>query len=109
MGSARRKNAIFWLKMFQKVRKNAFFGLFFQNFACGAENLTKIGTKQRFGRARKINWVDLKKSSTKFSKIFRKSHTPPSPRENPRSAPVPSVEKNHFENFDFSSHFERLN
>ena len=29
--------------------------------AWGPENLAKIGTKQRFGRAQKINLVDLKK------------------------------------------------
>ena len=32
-GSARRKNATFLVKVFQKVPKNAFFGLFFQNFS----------------------------------------------------------------------------
>ena len=66
--------------------KNAFFGLFFQNSACGAKNLAKIETKPWFGRARKINFVDLKKRSSKFSKFFWKS-APPPPRENPRSAP----------------------
>ena len=54
--------------------KNAFFGLFFQNFACGAENLAKIGTKQCFGRAREINLVHLKK---KVDKIFEKILDPP--------------------------------
>ena len=57
--------------------KNAFFGLFFQNFACGAKNLAKIGTKRCFGRARKINLVDLKKRPSKFSKIFWKPTPPP--------------------------------
>ena len=63
-------------EVFQKVSENAFFGLFFQKFACGAEN-AKIGTKQCLGRARKINLVDLrKKVEKKFSKIFE---NPPPP------------------------------
>ena len=33
-GSARQKNAIFLVKIFQKVPKNAFFGGFLKNFAC---------------------------------------------------------------------------
>ena len=73
------KKPNFSVKIFQKVPKNAFFGLFFQNSACGAKNLTKIGTKPCFGRARKINLVDLKNF---FLKIR------PPPRENPRSAPI---------------------
>ena len=43
--------------------QNAFFGLFFQNFARGAENLAKTGTKPSFKKVA------------------------PTPRENPRSAP----------------------
>ena len=39
-------------------------------FACGAENFANIGAKQCFGKARKINLVDLKKKSSKFWKIF---------------------------------------
>ena len=35
------KKRNFLVKIFQKVPKNAFFGLFFQIFACGAENLAK--------------------------------------------------------------------
>ena len=45
----------------------------------------KIGAKQCFGRARKINLVDLKKK--KGRQNFGKSAPPPPPRENPRSAP----------------------
>ena len=41
---------------------NTFFGLFFQNFACGAEGLAKLGPFYCFGRARKIKQVDLTKS-----------------------------------------------
>ena len=71
MGRARRKKRNFSVKIFQKVPKNAFFGLFFQNFACSAKSLAKIGTKQCFGRARKINLVYLKK--------FFENHPPPPP------------------------------
>ena len=51
------KKRNFSVKIFQKVPKNAFFGLFFQNFACGARSF----------------------------EIFLKIRPPP--RENPRSAP----------------------
>ena len=33
----------FFVKIFEKVPKNAFSGQLFQNFACGAENLAKQG------------------------------------------------------------------
>ena len=36
--------ADFLVKIFQKLPKNAFYGPFFQNFACGAENLAKMGS-----------------------------------------------------------------
>ena len=84
-GGARAKKTQFFGQNFPKSPKNAFFGLFFQNFACGAKIFAKTGTKLCVGRARKINSVDLtKKRSTKFLKI----RPPPPPRENPRSAPV---------------------
>ena len=35
---APKKNQVFLVKIFQKVPKNAFFGLFFEKFACEAEN-----------------------------------------------------------------------
>ena len=54
---------------FSKSAQKRLFRLFFQKFACGAENFAKIGIKQCFGRARKINLVDLKKMS-KFWKVF---------------------------------------
>ena len=79
------KKRDFLVKIFQKVTKNAFFGLFFQSFDCGAENLAETGSKPGLGRARKIISVDLKKRSTKFSKIFENPRPPL--RENPRSAP----------------------
>ena len=73
-GSARQKKCIFLVKIFQKVPKNAFLCRpVFQDFACGAKNFTKTGFFQCFGRARKINSVDLKKRSTKF---FWKSALP---------------------------------
>ena len=71
---ARRKNAIFLVKIFQKVPENAFVGLFFQNFACGAENVTKKVFLEFY-------FVDLKKGRKNFQK------SPLTPRENPRSAP----------------------
>ena len=83
------KNAIFLSTFFKKCPKTAFFLLFFQKFACGAENFAKIGAKQCFGRARKINLVDLKKKVVKILENFLKIRPPP-PRENPRSAPAPS-------------------
>ena len=55
---AKKRN--FLANLFQKELRNAFFGLFFQNFACVAEKLDNIGTKQCFGRAQKITFVDLK-------------------------------------------------
>ena len=60
------KKRNFFVKIFQKVPKNGFFDCF-----------VKVGARQCFGRARKINLVDLKKKrSSKFWKIFRKSAPP---------------------------------
>ena len=61
-----KKNAIFFVKIFQKVPENGFFDLFFQKFACGVEIFPKTVSFYCFRRARKINLVDLKKRS-KFS------------------------------------------
>ena len=63
------KKRDFFIKIFQKESKNAFFGLFSQNVGCGAENLGKTGTKSCLGRAQKINSLDLKKSQQNFLKI----------------------------------------
>ena len=63
---ARAAKTRFFGQHFPKSAKNAFFGLFFQNFSSGAENLAKIVIKQCSGRARKINLDDQKKMSTKF-------------------------------------------
>ena len=67
--------------------RTPFLAYFFQKFACGAENLATIGTKQRFGRARKINLVDLKKTVDKIVPKFFENPPPPPPppRENPSS------------------------
>ena len=48
-GKRAEKNAIFFGKIFQKVSKNAFFGLFFQSFACGAESLSKTDLLSALG------------------------------------------------------------
>ena len=49
--------------------KNAFFWTLFSNFACGAKNFAKTGTKPCLGAPRKINSVDLKKKLKFFLKI----------------------------------------
>ena len=52
----------FFCQNFSKSAQKRLFGLFFfQKFACRAENSAKIGAKQCFRRAVKINLVDLKK------------------------------------------------
>ena len=57
------KKRNFLVKIFQKVPKNAFFGLFFfLKFACGAANC--------LGRAQKINSVDLEKKVDKIFEMF---------------------------------------
>ena len=61
------KKTLFFVKNFLTV---------FQKLACGAENLAKVGAKQCFGRARKINLVDLKKSRQNFEKFCE--NPPPS-------------------------------
>ena len=64
-GERAEKTQFFGQNFFKKCLKTPFLA-FFQNFACGAENLSKIGTKQCLGRARKINLVDLKKGRQYF-------------------------------------------
>ena len=41
-GARRKKNVIFWSQFSKTCLKTTFFGLFFQSFACGAENLAKM-------------------------------------------------------------------
>ena len=71
------KKRDFLVKIFQKVHENAFYGLFFQNFVCGADNFIKTETKPSLGRARKINSVDLKKKVDKIFENFLKTRPPP--------------------------------
>ena len=87
MGSARQKKTRFFRQHFSKSAQKRLVWLLFQKFTCGAENFAKIGAKQCFGRASKINLVDLKKKGRQnFGKFFE-NPSPPPPRENPRSAP----------------------
>ena len=66
-GGARAKKTRFFCQNFSKsAPKTAFLYTVFQKFACYAENFAKIVAKQCFGRARKINLVDLKKKLSKF-------------------------------------------
>ena len=48
---------IFWSKIVQKVLKNAFLGLLFQNFDCGAEILPKQGLFSALGELEKSIWL----------------------------------------------------
>ena len=68
-GGARQKKRDFFVKRFQKLPKNGFFDYFFKKLPA-AKNLAKIGAKQCFGRARKINLVDLKKKVVKDFDFF---------------------------------------
>ena len=72
-------------KIFQKVPKNIiFFGLFF-NILSAAQKIGEKTGSFLFGRARKINLVDLKKKFDKIFEVFLKIRPP---QENPRSAPA---------------------
>ena len=74
------KKTRFFCQNFSKSAQKWLFLLFFQKFACGAEILAKIGAKQCFGKARKINLVDLKKGLNFVLKIrppFEKILDPP--------------------------------
>ena len=72
------KKTRFFCNIFSKSAQKRLFWLFFQKFACGPENFAKIGAKQSFGRARKINLVDLKKKVVKILENFLKIRPPPS-------------------------------
>ena len=65
------KKRDFFVKIFQKLPENGFSDCFFFKNLTAAQK-AKVGAKQCFGRARKINLVDLKKKkrSSKFWKIF---------------------------------------
>ena len=56
---------------FSKNAQKCSKGKNFQKFACGPENLAKIGEQQCLGRARKIKLVDLtKKGRQNFGNFF---------------------------------------
>ena len=67
------KKRDFLVKIFQKVPKNAFFGLFFQIFACGAKNFAKTGTKPCIRESSKNQFGRPKKKVDKIFEIFWKS------------------------------------
>ena len=72
------KKTRFFCQNFSKSAQKRLFLLFFQKFACGAEHLAKIGAKHCFGRALKINLVDLKKKKSRPNfRIFFKNPPPP--------------------------------
>ena len=50
------KKTQFFCQNFSKIVQKRTFWLFFQKFACGAENLAKVGAKQCFGSAQKSIW-----------------------------------------------------
>ena len=59
-GGASSEKRDFLFKIFQNGPKNVFFELFFfQNFAYGGVIWAKTGSLWCFGRARKLNMVDL--------------------------------------------------
>ena len=73
-GEARGEKTQFFGQIFQKVPKNAFLdSFFFQNFAC---LVTKTVSFKCFGRAQKINLVELKTRSSKFSIFCLKIRSP---------------------------------
>ena len=78
-GGASAKKTQFFCQNFSKSAQKRLFWLFFQKFACGAENFSKKGAKQWSGRARKVNLVNLKKKKVvKILEIFLKIRPPPS-------------------------------
>ena len=74
-GSARRKNAIFWSNFSKKCPKTPFWPVF-SKFCLRLKTFDQKRSFWCFGRARKIKLIDLKKSSTRFSKFFWKSAPP---------------------------------
>ena len=55
------KKTKFFCQNFSKSAQKRLFDCFFKNLPAAQKLFTKIGAKQCFGRARKINLVDLKK------------------------------------------------
>ena len=62
--------------------------MFFQKFACSAENLAKVVANTVLWESSKNQFGQPKKKVVKFLEIFLKIRPPPPPRENPRSAPA---------------------
>ena len=59
------------IKIFQKLSKSAFFGRFFQNFACGEEKLIEEkASLQWFGSAQQTGLNDRLTELTQFSIFF---------------------------------------
>ena len=88
---APKKRNFFLSKFLKKLPKNAFFGLFFQNFASGAKNLAKIyrtvlweSSKNQFGRTKE-------KSLQNIREVFWKSAPPPPPLEKILDPPLLEV------------------
>ena len=71
------KKRNFLVKIFQKLPKNAYFGLFFPNFACRAENLAQIGIKQCFGKSSENQFGRPKKKGRQNFQKFLKIRPPP--------------------------------
>ena len=71
------KNAIFW--NFQKSALKFFFGLFFQNFACGAENSAKTGSFKFFCESPENQLDPTKKKVDKIFEVVLKICPPPPP------------------------------
>ena len=65
------KKTRFFCQNFSKSAKKRFFDCFFKNLPAAQKFLQKIGAKRCFGRALKINLVDLKKKKVvKILEIF---------------------------------------
>ena len=77
-GVARAEKRNFLVKNFQKLPKNAFFACFFFNILPAAQKLARPVFFSPLGELEKSIW-STKKKSTKFSKNFLKSDTPPPP------------------------------
>ena len=75
------KKTRFFCQNLSKSAQKRLFWLFFQKFACGAENFAKIRGKHCFGRARKINLVDLKKKKGRQNFRFFFENPPPPSRK----------------------------
>ena len=95
------KKTLFFCQHFSKSAQKRLFLTVFSKFACGAENFAKIGAKQCFGRARKINLVDLKKRVVKILENFLKFRPPP-PLEKILDPLLVMIRINHFKNINDS-------